>query len=267
MSKKSPKLAKKSTLESRDAYIGGDVQEYLVERLLDKRVVRGCPLYLIKWQGFSDAVNTWEPINNLLPGCHHLIRAFEANHSHDTQEATQHISQDILQEDTQETHDSDATEVDSDFINDSDISHELSTLQLADGLTGDDNTGGADIDGNGITQSDTSDPQSTGDGVNTGAEESGVALDTSASTLASTSTATTGAIASEETPAYVARSEWPTDLIPERVIGVNRDSDLELWHFIEWRNSSEVSVMPSRVSNKCCPQLVIKFYENRVLYK
>ena len=40
---------------------------FLVERIKKKRIRDGEPQYLIKWQGFSERENTWEPANHLNP--------------------------------------------------------------------------------------------------------------------------------------------------------------------------------------------------------
>ena len=40
--------------------------EYVVERILDKRVASdGRVEYLIRWKGYSDAWDTWEPRDNM----------------------------------------------------------------------------------------------------------------------------------------------------------------------------------------------------------
>jgi hypothetical protein len=35
--------------------------EYEVEKILDCQIVRGKPKYLVKWKGYTDTENTWEP--------------------------------------------------------------------------------------------------------------------------------------------------------------------------------------------------------------
>lgn len=50
-------------------------EEYIVEKILNKRIVDGRTQYLLKWNGYSNAENSWEPVENL--ACSDLIADFE----------------------------------------------------------------------------------------------------------------------------------------------------------------------------------------------
>ena len=54
----------RESMITQDSRVGGDI--HMVEKILDKRVApNGSEEYLIKWQGYSDAHNTWEPEENV----------------------------------------------------------------------------------------------------------------------------------------------------------------------------------------------------------
>lgn len=64
---KAPKAANKASSD--------EEEDYVVERVIGKRFRRGQPEYLIKWQGYGDEDNTWEPQSNL--NCPELIAEYE----------------------------------------------------------------------------------------------------------------------------------------------------------------------------------------------
>lgn len=159
---------------------GGDSsgsEEYMVEKILDKRMRHGRVEYFLKWKGYPDAENTWEPQENL--DCPELIAEFEEKRKKEGKKE--------------------------------DKKRSLSK-------------------------------------VNGGAEDSAPKKKAKASSEEDT------------TPRGFDRGREP-----ERIIGAT-DSSGELMFLIKWKDSDEADLVPSREANVKCPQVVIKFYEERLTW-
>lgn len=149
-----------------------DNGEYFVESILEKRVKSGKVEYFLKWRGFSDADNTWEPVENL--DCPELIEEFEAK----------------LMENS-----SPKRKIDHEQI--SNKKKKISSIDTHE-----------------------KDAQPRG---------------------------------------------FERNLVPEKILGAT-DSKGELMFLMKWKNSDEADLVPSRIANLKCPQVVIRFYEERLMW-
>ena len=66
--------------EDSDDPIEEETEEYIVEKVLNKRRKKGGIEYLLKWKGYPDSENSWEPYASIKDTCQELISEYEQEH-------------------------------------------------------------------------------------------------------------------------------------------------------------------------------------------
>jgi len=177
---KSDDETEKTTAEAMEE--DAEEEEYVVEKILDKRHRSGRVEYFLKWKGYSEEDNTWEPVENL--DCPDLIAEYEEQRKKKKQENKAKDTPDVK----------------------------------------------------GKTDPKKSDNKKGIDEKKKKRSED------------------------ESKPRGFDRN-----LEPEKIIGAT-DASGELMFLIKWKDSEEADLVPAKLANVKCPQVVIKFYEERLTW-
>jgi len=172
---------------------GGDGQpaeDYVVEKVVDKRNVKGKIQYLLKWKGYPDEENTWEPHENL--DCDELIAQFEEKRKKERpRESTRRTA---------------SREIETPVL-------EKRTRRSTPGRPPKDKSIEEDF----------------------------------------------------EDAMKKPRGGFERGLRPDRILGAT-DASGELMFLMKWLDSDEADLVPAKMANVKCPQIVIKFYEDRLTW-
>lgn len=161
-------------------------EEYSVEKVLDKRIRNGKVEYLLKWKGYSNEDNTWEPEENL--DCPDLISEYESKRAENKKGGS-----------------------------------------------------GSDTGSTGVKKEDRKRKSSA------------------------VSEEKKGSSKKKHTEEDNKPRGFERGLEPEKIIGAT-DSSGELMFLMKWKGTDEADLVPSSQANVKCPQIVIKFYEERLTW-
>jgi len=240
-----------------------DVEEYVVERIVKHRRIRGITQYLVKWNGYSMDECTWEPEANLT-NCEQLLRTYkqtkmtpkpkkrvESDTSDDEEEkaATKAIKRAVKQEPKptrqersvrESSTSSDASppslqppSVDAGATADDKDANSDSDVRLPDLISSTTDASSGDEAGNGNGESD--------DDANASLDSADIAL-------------------------IDPTSGWDRGWVPKKVLGVTRYPDQTLWVLMAWQDH-DPELVPNYVANEKSPELMIAYYEKHLQWK
>ncbi|KAA0185577.1 Chromobox protein 1 (Heterochromatin protein 1 beta) [Fasciolopsis buskii] len=208
---------------------GSDVaeDEYQVEKILKVRIKGGKKEYFLKWKGYPDEDNTWEPEENL--DCPDLIKEFEDKRAREKAVPASPARSSSSTENSRVRARSKGS------TQGSSPKHSASE-EVAEPPKKKRQSVAPSDNGDTASESVAEEPKQT--------EE-----DAKAKTPKSTTKA----------------RGFGRGLKAERIIGAT-DSSGELMFLMKWKDSDEADLVPAREANIKCPQVVIRFYEERLTW-
>jgi len=201
---------------------GSGGEEYVVEKILQKRLVKGKVEYFLKWQGFGEDDNTWEPEENL--GCPELIAEFERQW--EEKERKKKAEREAARAASKRKQSPSAN---SSVVEDYVVERRETPKRDSSFTARDRDRDWEDIG------------SSSNKRAKTGRESAPPVR----SSAASKSMEPTGFV---------------RGLLPEKIIGAS-DSSGELVFLMKWKNTDEADLVSARQAKSKCPQIVMSFYE------
>lgn len=217
-------------------------EEYAVEKVVDRRTRKGKVEYFLKWKGYPDEDNTWEPVENL--DCKDLIAAYEADRKKREEEAAESSSTTKSDKGKPASAAKPGTKRKSDETTNVKEKVNNSTTTAAKRKKGDEHN------------QDSNNGTATNNTTTNNKKKNRRESSKSDSDNDSPSNDAIGAMKPE-------KNGFERGLDPEKILGAS-DSTGKLTFLIQFKGVDQAELVPASVANIKCPQLVIKFYEERL---
>lgn len=208
-------------------------EEYSVEKILDKRTSGGKIEYYLKWKNYSDEDNTWEPEENL--DCAELIKEFE----------TQLLKR--KNDKKKKEHSSERS-----CVRKRTFSNTTNTSSTSDAGNSKERKKGASPKVKPVAA------------VNNVAEKSDNKPEENVEEEDDDDDTTTE-LSDDASGTEPISSTSNVKKIPEKIIGAT-DSSGQLMFLLKWQGIEEADLIPAKEANLMCPQIVIRFYEERLTW-
>uniref|UniRef100_A0A5K3F0U4 Heterochromatin protein 1 n=1 Tax=Mesocestoides corti TaxID=53468 RepID=A0A5K3F0U4_MESCO len=232
-------------------------EEFIVEKVLRVRIRNGKKEYFLKWKGYPDEENTWEPEENL--DCPDLIKEFEENQKRSTRLRTSggikrtsnaSISSDVHHEDDS------VNETEDQVVKPNDTTSTVKTQSTEMDLQNDKDDA--------ALQNTRKRRSSSLILEKSGIEEAGDNVD-NAELDKSPAKSSVKVPTFPDSQSVTKVHGFDRNLKAERIIGATESSG-ELMFLIKWKDSDIADLVPARIANVKSPQVVIKFYEERLTW-
>lgn len=208
-------------------------EEYQVEKIIDRRENNGEVEYFLKWKGFSELENTWEPEDNL--NCTELLEEFNREYAKNSSKNKEGKSE----ASSKHVYDEKPGKRNKETISDSERKGKLSrptkektNLDIAENKE-----------------------KKEKDKKSEDKDERGIKRK---------------ATKSESSPKKKKRTQIVTGFDKgyqaQSILGATDTAGGELHFLISWANTNEAELVPARIANLKIPQMVIKFYEERLIW-
>lgn len=210
-------------------------EEYTVEKVLDRRERKGQVEYLLKWKGYDDEDNSWEPEENL--DCPALISLFLNKRKEEDKERKKEVerilygsycsSKDRKRPEVAEYHNNKEQRKKETKNKDKSVAKDTvcsPNHPILDRSSSRDETRNYDLEQK------------------------------------------RGKVASTTTKENDHPKGFDRKLEPEKILAAT-DTTGELWFLMKWKSRNIPELVPAREANLQCPHIVIKFYEDRLSFK